>query len=74
MSFLYELGISTFINNIADLIRSNDQPYTDKGNIAGFIDDFYWAAPFPKMIEIIQFVQRNGPKYGYTLNMDNVLI
>ena len=70
MSFLYELGISTFINNIADLIRSNDQPYTDKGTIAGFIDDFYWAAPFPKMIEIIQFVQRNGPKYVYTLNMD----
>ena len=24
MSFLYELGISTFINNIADLLRSND--------------------------------------------------
>ena len=69
MSFLYELGISSFINNIADLLRSNDQSHTDKGTIAGFIDDFYWAAPFPKMIEIIQFVQRNGPKYGYTLNM-----
>ena len=69
MSFLYELGISTFIKNIDDLLRSTNASISDQGIVMSYIDDLYWAAPFPKMIEVIKYVQLNGPKYGYTLNM-----
>ena len=69
MSFLYELGISTFIKNIDDLLRSTNASISDQGIVMSYIDDLYWAAPFPKMIEVIKYVQRNGPRYGYTLNM-----
>ena len=44
--------------------------HTDIGVITAYIDDLYWAAPFQKMIEIIKYVQLNGPSYGYTLNMN----
>ena len=70
MSFLYELGISSFITNIADLLRTANSPHTDIGVITTYIDDLYWAAPFQKLIDIIRFVQLNGPSYGYNLNMN----
>ena len=70
MSFFYELGISEFISNVADLLRCNssNDPSQD-GLSMGYIDDLYWAAPFEKMIQVIAFVQSNGPKYGYKLNL-----
>ena len=33
------------------------------------MDDFYWGAPFHKMIEVIDFVQKRGPDFGYHLNL-----
>ena len=69
MSFLYELGISEFIENVAQLIHAPPSRGSKKGLVAGYIDDFYWAATFPKMIEVIKFVLLRGPDYGYKLNM-----
>ena len=57
MSFLYELGISSFIKNIDDLISSTNLPFSEKGIVTSYIDDLYWAAPFEKMVEVIKFVQ-----------------
>ena len=34
------------------------------------MDDFYWGAPFHKMVKVIDFVQKRGPDFGYYLNMD----
>ena len=64
------MGISKFITNVADLLRhaSSNDPSQD-GLIMGYIDDLYWAAPFEKMVQVIAFVQDNGPKYGYKLNL-----
>jgi len=70
MSFFYELGISTFIKNIDDLLRSTNASLSDQGIVMSYIDDLYWATPFQKMIEVIKYVQLNGPTYGYTLNMN----
>ena len=70
MSFLYELSISPFIKNIEALCSSTNASITDEGIVMSYIDDLYWAAPFNKMVEIIEFVQQKGPNYGYTLNMD----
>ena len=64
MSFLYELGISEFIENVAQLIHAPPSRGSKKGLVAGYIDDFYWAATFPKMIEVIKFVLLRGPDYG----------
>ena len=63
MNFLYELGISDFVQNVADLLHESE------GVVAGYIDDLYWSAPFDKMIEVIRFVMVRGPAYGYNLNM-----
>jgi len=70
MSFLYELSISPFIKNIEALCSSTNASITDEGIVMSYIDDLYWAAPFNKMVEIIEFVQLKGPNYGYNLNMD----
>jgi hypothetical protein len=51
---LYELGISSFITDIDDLLRSTNSSLTDEGIITSFIDDLYWAAPFQKMIETLK--------------------
>ena len=64
MSFLYELSISPFIKNIEELCSSTNASITDEGIVMSYIDDCYWAAPFNKMIEIIEFVQLKGPNYG----------
>ena len=69
MSFLYELGISDFIENVAQLLRAPASRGSKKGLVAGYIDDLYWAATFPKMIEVIKFALLRGPDYGYKLNM-----
>ena len=69
MSFLYELSISPFIKNIEELCSVTNASITNDGIVMSYIDDLYWGAPFDKMVEIIEFVQINGPKYGYTLNM-----
>ena len=61
MSFLYELSISPFIKNIEALCSSTNASITNEGIVMSYIDDFYWAAPFNKMVEIIEFVQLKGP-------------
>ena len=69
MNFLYELGISDFVQSVADLLYDYESSNVRKGVVAGYIDDLYWAAPFEKMIEVIKFVMHRGPAYGYNLNM-----
>ena len=69
ISFLYELGISDFVRNIADLLYEPSSSQPRKGVVAGYIDDLYWAAPFQRMIKVIKFVMERGPIYGYHLNM-----
>merc|ERR1711991_376823 len=53
MSLLYDLGINEFIENFAQLLRAPTSMGSKKGLIAGFIDDLYWAATFPKTIEVV---------------------
>ena len=69
MSFLYELGISDFVQNIADLLSDPNSSQPRKGVVAGYMDDLCWAAPFAKMVDVINFVKARGPAYGYNLNM-----
>ena len=69
MSFLYELGISEFVQNIADLLYEPNSSQPRKGVVAGYMDDLCWAAPFLKMVDVIKFVKARGPAYGYNLNM-----
>ena len=69
MNFLYELGISDFVQSVADLLHDVGSSQYRKGVVAGYIDDLYWAAPFEKMIQVIRFVMDRGPAYGYNLNM-----
>ena len=69
MSFLYELGISDFVQNIADLLCEPNSSQPRKGVVAGYMDDLCWAAPFEKMVDVIKFVKTRGPAYGYNLNM-----
>ena len=51
MSFLYELGVSEFVQNVADLLHDPNSPRPRRGVVSAYIDDLYWAAPFTKMIE-----------------------
>lgn len=69
MSFLYELGISDFVRNIADLPYDPNSSQPRKGVVGGYIDDLYWAASFEKMVNVIKFVMDRGPAFGYKLNM-----
>ena len=69
MSFLYELGISEFVQNVTNLLRDPYNRLDHNGVFAGYIDDLYWAANFDKMVEVIKFVLERGPAYGYNLNM-----
>ena len=69
MSFLYELGINEFVQNVADLLAKSDRLAPKKGLVCGFFDDLYWAATFFKMAKVIKFVINRGPAFGYTLNM-----
>ena len=69
MSFLYELGVNEFVQNVADLLHKPDYMAPKGGLICGYIDDLYWAATFFKMVKVIEFVIERGPAFGYTLNM-----
>lgn len=74
MSFLYELGISDFVSNVADLLRhTSSGNFNQEGSIVGYIDDLYWAAPFEKMVQVIALVQDNGADFGYRLNLKKSL-
>ena len=69
MSFLYELGISEFVQNIADLLYDSNSSQPRKGVVTGYMDDLCWAAPFARMVDVIEFVKSRGPAHGYSLNM-----
>ena len=69
MNFLYELGISDFVQSVADLLHDSSSSHSRNGVVAGYIDDLHWAAPFEKTIEVIKFVMERGPAYGYSLNV-----
>jgi len=75
MSFLYELevGISEFVQNIADLLYDSNSSQPRKGVVTGYMDDLCWAAPFARMVDVIEFVKSRGPAYGYNLNMKKML-
>ena len=36
-----------------------------KGVVFGYVDDLYWVTHFMNMVEIIEFVKKRGPDYGY---------
>ena len=35
-----------------------------QGFLASLMDDFYWGAPFHRMVKVIDFVQQRGPDFG----------
>ena len=51
MSFLYELGVRDFLNNIVDLLSSVNLPSDDAGVALAIIDDFHRAAPFESAVK-----------------------
>ena len=61
MSFLYELGINGFVQNIPDILHDPPDPQGKPGVVAGYIDDLYWAATFDEMVDVIRFVVERGP-------------
>ena len=61
MSFLYELGVCEFVKNIADLLYDSNSLQPRKGVVAGYMDDLCWAAPFARMVDVIEFVKSRGP-------------
>ena len=67
MGFGNELGVSELIAEIAQQLELSSGE--DKGFLASLMDDFYWGAPFRKMVKVIDFVQKRGPDFGYHLNM-----
>lgn len=69
MSFLYELGINDFVNNIAELLSIVNPSSDDAGVALTYIDDFYWAAPFESAVKAIKLVNIHGQRYGYRLSM-----
>ena len=69
MSFLYELGLNEFVQNVVDILHSPNHLAPKRGLVCGYIDDLYWAANFAKMVKVIEFVTERGPAFGYTLNM-----
>ena len=69
ISFLYELGIDEFVQNMVDLLSDPNDVASKKGVFGGYIDYLYWAATFDKMVQAIEFVIERGPAYGYNLNM-----
>ena len=66
---MYKLGLSEFVQNIADLLYDSNSSQPRKGVVAGYMDDLCWAAPFGRMVDVIEFVKSRGPSYGYNLNM-----
>ena len=60
MSSLYGLGVSDFVNNIADLLTTANPPNEYSGVVLSSIDDFCWAAPFESMVRAIEFVHTHG--------------
>ena len=50
MSFLYELGISEFVQNIDDLLDDSNSSQPRKGVVSGYMDDLQWATPFERIV------------------------
>jgi len=69
MSFLYELGINEFIQNVADFFHAPVSMDSANGVVGGYIDDLYWAATFIKIVGVSKFVMAGGHAYGYNLDM-----
>ena len=68
MGFGYELGVSGLIAEIVDQLNLVED--VQSGLLAAYMDDFYWATTYEKMVKVIERVQTVGPNYGYRLNMD----
>jgi len=60
--FFYALTIHPFLQQLRDILGQ-------EGFNKCFADDLSVHAPFEKMIQVIPFVQREGPKCGYFLNL-----
>ena len=56
--WLYSMGIHPFLQKIRDILG-------ETGFTKWFADDGNTAAPFEKMLEVIQHVKEDGPKIGY---------
>ena len=44
-----------------------------EGIVCSYIDDLFWAATPNKMVNVIDFVRKNGSDYGYRLNVDKLI-
>ena len=60
--FFYALTIHPFLTKLRDILRQ-------EGFNKCFADDLAVHTPFQKMIQVIPFIQQEGPKYGYFLNL-----
>ena len=74
MSFLYELGINGFVQNIPDILHDPPDPQGKPGVVAGYIDDLYWAATFDEMVDVIRFVVERGPALWLQLEFEDVYL
>jgi hypothetical protein len=60
--WLYAMTIHPFLQGIRDILGH-------EGFVKFFADDGNIAAPFEKMCECINFINQEGPKFGYFLKM-----
>jgi hypothetical protein len=61
--WLYCVSIQPFLRSLRDVLG-------DAGFIKYFIDDGNVTGDFDGMVKAIEFIKQEGPKYGYTLNLN----
>ena len=52
MSFLCEMHINEFIDNVAELLHALDSMEPKRGMTAGRVDDLHWAVAFEVMTDV----------------------
>jgi hypothetical protein len=62
-SWLYCMTIQPFLQQLRDILGKD-------GFVKFFIDDGNVTGPFDVMVKAVEFIIREGPKYGYHLKMD----
>jgi hypothetical protein len=58
--WLYGVGTMPFLKGIRDILG-------EEGLLAFYADDGNLFAPFEKMVEFVEYVRREGPKYGFSI-------
>ena len=70
MSFLYELGLNEFVQNVANLLHKPDRLAPKRGLVCGYIDDLYWTATFSKMVKAIETLLYHCKQYRYQIILE----